>query len=93
VESTLIYVHDDGGDENKLHGVSFVTFTETIKTITEISFQNVWQMARNLTNAVCSQTGKMTRLINEISKMDSKSWIQLLNISGLVSSDMSSNII
>jgi hypothetical protein len=35
----------------------------------------------------------MTRLINQISEMDSKSWIQLLNISGLVFRDMSSNII
>jgi len=50
----LIYIHDDGVDQNKLHGVSFVIFTEIMKTITEISFQNVWQMARNLTNAVCS---------------------------------------
>jgi hypothetical protein len=54
VELWLIYIHDDGGDQNKLHGLSFVTFTEIMKTITEISFQNVWQMARNLTNAVCS---------------------------------------
>lgn len=54
MEFTLIYIHDDGGDQNKLHGVSFVTFTEIMKTITEISFQNVWQMARNLTNAVGS---------------------------------------
>jgi len=54
VEFTLIYIHDDGGDQKKLHGVSFVTFTEITKTITEISFQNVWQMARNLTNAVGS---------------------------------------
>lgn len=59
VEFRLIYIHDDGGDQNKLHsvelhGASFVTFTEIMKTITEISFQNVWQMARNLTNAVCS---------------------------------------
>jgi len=54
VEFTLIYIHDDGGDQNKLHGVSFATFTEIMKTITEISFQNVWQMARNLTNAVGS---------------------------------------
>jgi len=54
VEFTLIYIHDDGDDQNKLHGVSFVTFTEIMKTITEISFQNIWQIARNLTNAVGS---------------------------------------
>lgn len=54
MEFKLIYIHDDGGDQNKLHGVSFVTFTEIMKTISEISFQNVWKMARNLTNALGS---------------------------------------
>ena len=51
MEFTLIYIHDDVGDQNKLHGVSFVTFTKIMKTITEVSFQNIWQMARHLTNA------------------------------------------